>query len=238
MAEQSKALTKPPAKKKDPKDYLIHDNLKGKTWADLHRKRLAKRGIDYDALNPIERLELGSIKEQKQARFCRAYIASGFDRSVAAKKAGYSLAYVISPAGIWGKPPVLEAIEFLTRQYAKKFDVNSEKVLHELALIGFSDISELFDENGTLKQITELPPHLAKAVQSIEVETVIDKFGISTTTAKIKMWDKLNALNTLAKHLNLFEAENKSKNDALEKLFSLRFIEPAQAPGDGNPDSG
>lgn len=106
-------------------------------------------------------------------------------------------------------PRVKEAVAEATKRRTDKVGFDAERVLEEIAKIAFSDVSELFDEGGNLKPITKIDRQLAKAIQAFEVvskqkptrkgEPIEFEY-----TYKIKLWDKLGALDKLGRHLKLF----------------------------------
>jgi hypothetical protein len=83
-----------------------------------------------------------------------------------------------------------------------------EKILHELRKISASDLRLLFDENGKLRPPESWPDEVASAVMSIEVFEEYEGRGDGRTlagyTKKIKLWDKLKAVELIGKNLKLF----------------------------------
>jgi hypothetical protein len=174
--------------------------------------------LDLSTLNPIERLELSKDNDNRRARFAREYVARGLNKISAANVVGY--AFTTAHTLIHSPGPVKDAIHWLIKEEAERLNVNPSKVLTELALVAFQDPRNLFDEQGTLKAINDLPWYVARTISSMEVSTHIAEDGTSTThVAKIKFNDKLTALNTLARHLNMFDADNQSKATALSDIL-------------------
>jgi len=69
---------------------------------------------------------------------------------------------------------------------------------------------ELFDKEGSLKKISDLPFEVAAAISSIDlIETNIQ--SNLKQISKIKFYNKLDALEKLAKHLGFYEKDNKQK---------------------------
>jgi phage terminase small subunit len=86
-------------------------------------------------------------------------------------------------------------------------------VLKELARVAFGDLREVFDERGRLLDISSLPEDTAARISSVKVQTKVlpTKDGEPADveyTIEIKQWDKMIALTTLAKHLNLLGDNN------------------------------
>lgn len=83
-----------------------------------------------------------------------------------------------------------------------------ETVLNELRKLSATDIRKYFNEDGSLKPVTEFPDDEVGAVQSIEVDELFEGTGRERTqigwTKKIKFWDKLKAIELIGKNLAIF----------------------------------
>jgi phage terminase small subunit len=86
------------------------------------------------------------------------------------------------------------AVEAAQRARAERTQVTADNVLNVAAAIAFFDIRRLFDEDGRLKHLKDIPPDVAVAVASYERT----KHG-----ARVRMADKIAALTLLFKHLGL-----------------------------------
>ena len=60
---------------------------------------------------------------------------------------------------------------------ADRLGISVELTLEELANIAFGNLQDLFDENGNLMQISELPRRLAASVRSVKVRRVASPAG-------------------------------------------------------------
>ncbi|QBQ56412.1 terminase small subunit [Nitrosococcus wardiae] len=109
--------------------------------------------------------------------------------------------------------PVVATYLQSKRQAAEaEADVNESQVLKELAKVGFSDIRALFDREGRLKPIHDLPDEIAAAVAAVEVVVMKGEQGEEPLYVyKIKLWNKLDALEKLGKQLGMFK-EQKDMN--------------------------
>jgi hypothetical protein len=75
-----------------------------------------------------------------------------------------------------------------------------ERVLAEIQLIGTVDIRRAYDDNGELMKVRDMPDDVARALVSVDVnDNPIT--GIST---KIKLIDKLKALELMGKNFGMF----------------------------------
>jgi phage terminase small subunit len=71
-----------------------------------------------------------------------------------------------------------------------------ESLTKELRAISFVDIRKAFDKEGNLLRANDMPDDIAKAIAAVEV----DEFG----KARIRLWDKLAAIEKLGKNLKMF----------------------------------
>ena len=92
----------------------------------------------------------------------------------------------------------------------KKLDVTPEGVLREIACIAFNDPRNVYDDNGKLLPIHEWDDEAALAISSVETQVAGGDVGWSETK-RVKVHDKLKALELLSRRLNLFDEENKSQ---------------------------
>ncbi len=169
-----------------------------------------------ESLNPLEALQQGSKSRQRWAAFVLEYVKE-FSIKNAAVAANYTYD---SARHVLGRKEVRKAINFLVEDAGRTTNVTPEVTLKELSIAAFFDPSSLFDGDGQLLKISELPPEVTKAISSIDVVTKLDDDGVSVSIAKIRFVDKLGALNTIARHLNMFKEENKSSIVALSDILN------------------
>jgi phage terminase small subunit len=160
----------------------------------------------------------------KQKRFVEEYLVD-LNATQAAIRAGYSehTAKVIAAENLT-KPAIAEQIQAALDERSKRTDITADKVLAEIARLGFADPRKVFDDQGRLLPIHDLPDEVAASISSIEIVTTRVPGGEPTDvehTAKIKFWDKRGSLELLGKHLKLFvdRVEHTGKNGG-----PVRFI--------------
>lgn len=78
------------------------------------------------------------------------------------------------------------------------------RVLQELACIAFADIGQLFDAAGRLKPLSQLDPEHRAAIRSLQFTTREMDNGTLERKVAVQIWDKLVALERLARHVGLF----------------------------------
>lgn len=135
----------------------------------------------------------------KQQRFVEEYLVD-LNATQAAIRAGYSedTAKEIGYENLT-KPHIAEAIQAAMDERAKRTEITADRVLQELAKLGFSNMSDYYDESGNLIPPHQLPKHLAAAIQEVQEEQVGP-----AVKRKYKLSDKRGSLELLGKHLKLF----------------------------------
>lgn len=143
----------------------------------------------------------------KQQMFVEEYLID-LNATQAAIRAGYSAktAYAIGEENL-RKPVIAAAISSAMEGRSKRTEITSDNVLQEIAKLAFSNVQSIFDVDGRLKPIHQLPPEIAASISSVEVVTSrvpgSDPVELEYTS-KIKFWDKRGSLELLGKHLKLF----------------------------------
>jgi len=140
----------------------------------------------------------------KQRCFVEEYLVD-LNATQAAIRAGYSkrTARQVGAENLT-KPVIASLVADAQSERAERTEIDQDRVLKELARIGFSDIRQLFDSNGRLLRPEEWPDAAAAAVASIEVVTRNVGEGEVEHVAKIRAWDKPRALEMVGKHLGTF----------------------------------
>lgn len=146
----------------------------------------------------------------KQRRFVDEYLID-LNATQAAVRAGYSenTARSIGSENL-GKPAVAAAIAEAQQMRAARTEITADRVVRELARVAFSDLRGIFTENGHLIDPRDWDSDIAAAIAAVEVVTSSrgekDTAGRPAVkyTHKIKVWDKISALEKLGRHLGMF----------------------------------
>lgn len=137
----------------------------------------------------------------RQLRFIDEYLID-LNATQAAIRAGYSKKVANREGSrLLSKADIQAAIQAKKKHREKRTEITCDKVVSELAYIGFSDARKLFDSKGRLKPITDWDDATAAAVASVEVSD--GPLGVKVT--KLRLWDKKGGLELLGRHLGLFE---------------------------------
>ena len=102
------------------------------------------------------------------------------------------------------KPDIQAAIGKARKVQTKRTLITADRVLQELALPAFLDPAGFFDANGNLLEIHEMQEETRHVIAAIDVDQKTTEDGNTCTTKKIKISDKLKALELLGRHFKLF----------------------------------
>jgi phage terminase small subunit len=140
----------------------------------------------------------------RQARFVEEYLAD-LNAKQAAIRAGYAERSAASTGyRLLQHAGVAVAIRTALAQRARRARIDADRVLTELAHVGFYDARELCDHDGRPLPLQRLPDGAAKAVSAFEVVSRRAAGGGVELVTKVKFYDKLAALEKLGRHLGLY----------------------------------
>jgi len=156
----------------------------------------------------------------------RAAIAAGYSRSMARTKA-----YQWVSDGK-RKPHVFSAVKAALDRRAKRIEIKQDSVLKELARVAFFDPRRLFDRDGNLIPLCDLPKDIAAAIVGLHTSEAPGNGGkTKSRITNIRFADKLKALDSLARHLGMYNDKVKHSFDeeALRAVLSALPPEYAQS---------
>lgn len=155
----------------------------------------------------------------KRVRFIEEYLVD-LNAAAAARRAGYthnradSIGYQLLSF-----PEVQDAISIAQRERSARTGITQDRVLREIARVAFADPRRVmtWGPGGvTLRDSSELTDDEAAIV--CEVSQTVTETGGST---KLKLHDKLSALEKLAKHVGLYDDKTDSRKIVIERSYGL-----------------
>ena len=172
---------------------------------------------------------------KKKRLFVIEYVKNKFNATQAAKDSGYSEKTAYSQG-----QRLLKDVEVSAeiKKHMRKMLFNTEELtlkwLHEIELLSFSNIKNYLNNDGSPKDVSEIPDDIARAVQSISnVTTYKNKKDGSvdeTTTQNVVLASKVQSLQLLGKYLAILhdnppepETEEK-KDDAKNRKERLAYL--------------
>lgn len=146
----------------------------------------------------------------KQRKFVNELLRDpNMDAVQAARKAGYSEKNIHAAAwSLMRNSKVQEQISSVVEARQERVRVSQDDVLRELVAIVMFDPRELYQEDGTLKRVKDLPPEVARCLTHIEVKELFSSSGnhrdLVGYISKVRWIDRLRAIEMLARHLGMF----------------------------------
>lgn len=156
----------------------------------------------------------------KQEAFVREYIGNDGNATQAAIDAGYSAksAESIGEENL-RKPVIQSAIEKYRKKLAEKWEIQRNDVLKSLISALFFDPADLFDDNGNIRKICDLPKMARLAIEGITIEEKGKR--VKTRVTKIKTSSKAQARDQALKVLGLYRQGEVDAEAMIGKIRTL-----------------
>ena len=136
----------------------------------------------------------------KQQRFCDEYLI-GLNATKAALRAGYSASTALN-GKLMTLPKIKNYLQQRTEQASSQLQVTHQMILAELSKIAFANMGNYFDADGKVKPMNALTDDAKAALWNFSVSDNGEE-----CTVKIRLNNKLSALEKIAKYLKFYEAE-------------------------------
>lgn len=148
------------------------------------------------ALNPKQNLFVKYYIREKNAT--KAAILAGYSKRAAAQIGEKLLR----------KDELIREVEKGLAAQAKRVELSADAVLQELKKIAFVKLKDAYRDDGVLLNPHEMPEDVQSALSQMETDEIFVGKGDSRKkigeTKKIKLSDKVRALEMLGKHFKLF----------------------------------
>lgn len=157
----------------------------------------------------------------KAIRFIDEYLVD-LNATQAAIRAGYSkkTAYSIGCENLT-KPEIQNEISRRQKELQEKTGITTERVLAEYAKLAFSNLTDIIDyATGTIsmQDFKDLTPEQKHCIKKFKIVTIgqLAPGGEPTLVDKveIELFDKQKALDSLARHLGMFDGKTGPDADA------------------------
>lgn len=151
-------------------------------------------------------------KVEQRLLFAREYIKD-LNATQAAIRAGYSEKSAKEQASrLLTNVNVKAEIERLKAERNQRLELSADRVIQELIAIAHSDLTELFEAHDDGQKLS------FKGLQNIPVEMrrVVKKLKLKEGHLEIELWDKMQAITLLMKHLGLDQVVLEAPSDDKE----------------------
>lgn len=117
-------------------------------------------------------------------------------------------------------------IEQRTKKIEEKVELSAERVLAELSLLAFVDLGKAYDDRGNLLAVRDIPDDVRRALAGLEVDELWEGSGEDRrqigVTRKVKLLDKIRALELLGKRFKLWvDRVEHSADEELTELLAM-----------------
>lgn len=161
----------------------------------------------------------------KQRRFVEEYLID-LNATQAAIRAGYSKKTAsIGGFDLLRNPKIAAAIEKRQQARAVRTEITQDRVLRELARVAFSDQRRLVEWSS--KGVTMRDSSTISDDDAATVSEVSESVTATGGTTKIKVHDKMRALELIGRHLRMFEDARPSTASVEEIAAALQKLHEA-----------
>lgn len=155
----------------------------------------------------------------KQEAFCQAYVKLG-DKSAAYREV-YNCSRMKPESvnrlafALFDNINITSRIERLRIDIEERNKITIDELVKDLSNMVRFDPAEMYDENGALKSIHDMPKPVRQMISSMDIDELFDGKGRDSQrigfTKKVRLINKLDAIEKLMKHLGGYEKDNKQK---------------------------
>lgn len=181
-------------------------------------------------------MRIGKLTELQES-FAQEYVKGGPDVSAsdAYRKSGYSwknktpksvneaASRLLKNGNVMAR--VQELKELAGKAVEKRFTTSIEEVAHELIAMMRFDPADLYDENGNLKSIHEIPKAARQMIAGLEVDELYEGRGdarISVGMSKrVKYASREGAMDKLLKYLGGYAKDNEQKTPEIRTEIDM-----------------
>ena len=161
----------------------------------------------------------------QRLRFVTEYLKD-FNATQAAIRAGYSKRSAhVTASRILADPEISERIAAIQKRAAESAAITVERTQREIARIAYGDRRKLFEDDGTLKKISEIDDDTAALLAGIESDEIYrgrgEERALVGVLRKVKTFDKGRALEQCMSILGMHKTRTPGEDSALNLTIRL-----------------
>lgn len=159
----------------------------------------------------------GQELDFQQLKFCQEYMLD-YNAKAAAIRAGYSEKNAKKTGSrLLQVPAIKEMIEENQDDIRERYKVTAERVLQELALIAFSDMSDYFHPDNTPRELYEIAPEKRRALSNMRINKLVTREHMHYQLS-YRTHDKVKALVMLGKMMGLNKDREPNRHEILRGM--------------------
>jgi len=167
--------------------------------------------------------DYGKLTHQQQ-RFCDEYLTH-FNAFKAAVNSGYS-ENTSRKGALLHVPKIQQYLKEAMNRRSQRLEITHDMILRELSKIAFSNMGNYYDEYACLKRMSDLTVDEKAAISYYDFVEIQDADGYRVgTQSRIKLHNKMSALDKIARHLDFYgslsskpKAESEKQENESSKL--------------------
>lgn len=138
--------------------------------------------------------------------FVNAYILNGKKASKAAVEVGYPREYA---SDLVKQPTIQQMIKEVEFTMLKRQEISIERLAKEAASIAFFDIADIFDDEGNVRPLSEIPVHARQAIADLNVNSsyaindITGESQLEKQSVNVKLQSKMEAIKFLGSFLGM-----------------------------------
>jgi|TARA_R110000744_G_scaffold11598_1_gene35066 phage terminase small subunit len=151
------------------------------------------------------------------------------NKSKALRSAGYSEPTARSNGqSVFARPDVMAEIAWRKEQIDKRWEATRERIVEELSTVAFANFGKLLtiqDDGSAFVDLTQLDERTRGAIAEFVTDEYVEgtrEDGVTVKKYRIKLHDKLKALDMLMRHLGMY-------NDKVTVEGHISVVERLQA---------
>jgi phage terminase small subunit len=187
----------------------------------------------YKRLSPLRQafaLALPTAESQEAAM-----LTAGYGAQTARKTASATASH----------PDVVIVVDYLVGNAIEAASDSVERLIRELCHVGLADPLGMFNDDDTLKPLREWPEALRRTLSGIEIDEIWEYEGTGPErkrvqaglTKKVKFWDKLRAIEHVAKIRGYMLPEKHEHVHRIEGMAGLLAEIDGSGTGPGSSSS-
>jgi phage terminase small subunit len=166
---------------------------------------------------------------EREELFVRSMVEDPSSPVKAAEKAGYAPGYgcQLVSTSMMQRLDILDAINAGRRlvhaRIAEETGVTVSQLVKLLFQMASVDIADLYDEDGNVLPIHQIPAHARVAIESLDTEEVFEGRGVDrkhvADVRKVRLTKRNESIDKLMRHLGGYELDNRQQLEPLTQLL-------------------
>lgn len=168
---------------------------------------------------------LRNENREREGKFVDEYMID-YNGTQAARRAGYVGNCKTQAWHLLQKRDVRDEIDRRIAERRAISTITHEHIANMLMDLASVEPLDIWDEDGHLRPLQDIPPHARRAIKSIKhKEREHALTGVITTEVEIELWDKKGAIELLGKYKKMFTDKVEHSGEVTKKVsFTINGV--------------